>query len=139
MYQLITTKGRKCADTLTTLSAWYAVMQPSSARIVSGDLEAEVDEHLDPSMEGNDVDDGEYEASVANAMRWALRLEEAAALDLTVNNDNIYITNMNAGPLVYLRRDVDCVTLVDDRAMVSRELGDAETLADMLTAIQRGE
>lgn len=139
MYQLITTKGRKSADNISTLAAWYSMMQPSSARIVHGEMEAEIDEHLDPSMDGLDVDDDEYEASVENAMRWALRLEEAAALDLTVNNDNIYLTRMGVGALVYLRRDVDCVTLVDDRAMVSRELGDAETLADMLTALQRGE
>lgn len=38
MYQLITSKGRKSAETLEALAAWLLEMQPSSTRIVHGDL-----------------------------------------------------------------------------------------------------
>lgn len=123
MYTLITTKGRKSAADLATLAAWLDEMQPSSTRIVHGDIEAEVE-----------WSDDEPE----NDLRWALRLEEAAALDLTVNNGNIYLTRIRDEHPVYLRRDVACVTLVDDRSMVSRELRDDESLAEVLAAVQRG-
>lgn len=122
MYQLITTKGRKSADTLEALAAWLLEMQPSSTRIVHGKIEAEVE-----------WSDDEPE----NDLRWALRLEEANALDLTVNNGNIYLTPMDDAHTVYLRQDVACVTLVDNRAMVSRELRDSESLADVAAAVKR--
>lgn len=126
MYTLITTKGRKSAADLATLAAWLDEMQPSSTRIAHGDSEAEVE-----------WSDDEPE----NDLRWALRLEEAAALDLTVNNDNIYLAGLGRGHahLIYLRRDVACVTLMDNTNEVSRELRDDETLAEVLAAVQRGE
>lgn len=42
-YQLWTTKGRKSADTLKALAAWYAMTQPSAARIAHNNIEAELD------------------------------------------------------------------------------------------------
>lgn len=122
MYQLITTKGRKSADSLADLAAWLLEMQPSSVRIVWGEIEAEVE-----------WSDDEPE----NDLRWALRLEEANALDLTVNNGNIYLTPMDDAHTVYLRQDVACVTLVDNRSMVSRELWDFESLSDVAAAVER--
>lgn len=122
MYQLITTKGRKSADNLADLAEWLEEMQPSSTRIVHGEIEAEVE-----------WSDDEPE----NDLRWALRLEEANALDLTVNNGNIYLTPMDDAHTVYLRQDVACVTLVDNRSMVSRELRDSESLADVAAAVER--
>lgn len=122
MYQLITTKGRKSADNLADLAEWLEEMQPSSVRIVWGEIEAEVE-----------WSDDEPE----NDLRWALRLEEANALDLTVNNGNIYLTPMDDAHTVYLRQDVACVTLVDNRSMVSRELWDFESLSDVAAAVER--
>ena len=122
MYQLITTKGRKSADNLADLAEWLEEMQPSSVRIVWGEIEAEVE-----------WSDDEPE----NDLRWALRLEEANALDLTVNNGNIYLTPMDDAHTVYLRQDVACVTLVDNRSMVSRELRDFESLSDVAAAVER--
>lgn len=123
MYQLITSKGRKSADTLEALAAWLLKMQPGSTRIVHGDLEAEV-EWTDRDCEQD--------------LRWALRLEEAAALDLTVNNNNIYLTRVADPFPVYLRPDVDCVTLVDEAGCVARKLSDGETLAQVLAAVEAG-
>lgn len=122
MFQLITTKGRKSADTLEALAAWLQEMQPSSVRIVRGDIEAEVE-----------CSDDEPE----NDLRWALRLEEANVLNLTVENDNIYLTPIDDAHTVYLRHDVACVTLVDNHSMVSRELRDDESLADVAAAVER--
>lgn len=122
MFQLITTKGRKSADTLEALAAWLQEMQPSSVRIVWGDIEAEVE-----------CSDDEPE----NDLRWALRLEEANVLNLTIENDNIYLTPIHDAHPVYLRRDVACVTLVDDRSMITRDLRDDEMLSDVAAAVER--
>ncbi len=120
-YQLITTKGRKSADTLEALAEWLLDMQPSSTRIVWGDIEAEV-EWTDDDCEQD--------------LRWALRLAEAEALDLTVNNNDIYLTRVDDPRPVYLRADVDCVTLVDDRGYQARTLHDAETVEAVLRAAE---
>lgn len=119
-YQVITSKGRKSAGTLEAIAAWLLEMQPSSTRIVWGDVEAEV-EWADRDCEQD--------------LRWALRLEEAAGLDLTVNNNNIYLTRVDDSHPIYLRADVACVTLVDNRNMISREIRDDETLADLVDAV----
>lgn len=123
MFEIITTKGRKSADNLAELAAWLDEMQPSSVRIVHGDIEAEV-EYSDDEPE--------------NDLRWALRLEEAAALDLAVNDDSIYLAGLGQGHvhMVYLRRDADCVTLVDNTNEVSRKLRDDETLAEVAAGVE---
>ena len=119
-YQIITTKGRKSADTLEALAAWLLEMQPSSTRIVHGDVEAEV-EWEDETCEQD--------------LQWALRLEEAAALDLTIRNDRIYLVDGGAdSESVYVARFGDGVCIVDYDCQ-RRVIRDGETLADLAAAV----
>lgn len=74
MYQLITSKGRKSADTLEALAEWLLDMQPSSTRIVWGDIEAEV-EWTDDDCEQD--------------LRWALRLAEAETDHLVIRAERV--------------------------------------------------
>lgn len=122
MIQLITTKGRKSCETIDAAAAWLEEMQPSSVRIAHGDIECEVE-----------CPDGA--GTIATELRWALRLEEAFRLNLTVENDNIYLTSTSA-PLVTVRVGSEGVELRDDQAMVTRRLFDGETLADVLAAVR---
>lgn len=119
MFQIITTKGRKSADNITDLAAWLEEMQPSSVRIVWGDIETEVDC-------SDDAD------TIADELRRALRMEEADRLDLTVSNDNIYLGNLNAphSALKFIRFDVGSPVLVDGHDQ--RPMADDETLESLL-------
>lgn len=72
-----------------------------------------------------------------NDLRWALRLEEARALGLTVRDGGIYFTPRSDVHSVYLRKDAAHATLVDNRAMVSCELRDFESLAEVAAAVER--
>lgn len=128
MYQLVTNKGRMSCETIESAAEWLAEMQPLSSRITLGDIETEIDDDVDLDLDA---------AGIAAGLRWALRMEEAFRLNLTVNNDNIYLVGFS-GPrtgMVYLRRDTDGVTLVDARNEVSRTLPDGETVAELLAAV----
>ena len=117
MYQLITTKGRKSADTLEALAAWIEEMQPSSTRIVWGEIEAEVECSDD---------------AIVDELRRALRMEEADQLGFTVSNDNIYLGDLDAphGALKFIRFDVGAPVLVSGHD--HRPLADCETLESLL-------
>lgn len=119
MYQLITTKGRKSADTLEALAAWLKEMQPSSVRIVWGEIEAEVDCSDDADV-------------IADELRRALRMEEADRLGFTVSNDNIYLGDLDAprSELKFIRFDAGAPVLVSGHD--HRPLADNETLESLL-------
>jgi len=112
-YQLHTTKGRKSADTLAELADWLREMQPSSVRIVRDNIEAEV-EWDDDTAEVN--------------LHWALLLAESEKLDLTVDNDNIYLNRIDSRFLQILTCCTDAVWLVDDLRAVKRPLDAHETI-----------
>ena len=119
MYQLITTKGRKSADTLEALAAWIEEMQPSSTRIAWGEIETEVEC-------SDDAD------AIVDELRRALRIEEADRLGFTVSNDNIYLGDLDAphGALKFIRFDVGAPVLVS--GYDHRPLADGETLESLL-------
>lgn len=119
MYQLITTKGRKSADNLADLAEWLEEMQPSSVRIVWGEIEAEVEWSDDAGV-------------IADELRRALRMEEADRLGFTVSNDNIYLGDLDAphGELKFIRFDVGAPVLVTGHD--HRPLADGETLESLL-------
>lgn len=117
MFQLITTKGRTSSESLAELAYWLEINQPSFVRIVWGEIEAEVECSADRK-------------AIVDELRRALRMEEADRLNLTVANGNIYLSDIGANPLAFIRFDAGAAVLVDGG--VDCELADDETLASLL-------